>query len=346
MRIKLSSNFPGEPIIRQTPGRRGLWNGCQFLVNDRNVEDCDYWVVLEGVAEEETALVRCGHTVFFALEPPIAEEYEPGFLRQFDLVIASHPKLPHRHFRNACQGLPWHVGVDRGPAGDRYLDPIRCTIDYDQFVAMPPPQKTALMSVVISDQKYYPGHRARWQFVEALKRRWGDDLDIYGRGSNPVRDKFDAVAPYKYNIVLENSVTPHYWTEKLADAFLSFAYPIYWGCPNVYDYFWSDSLTQIDILNIEKAIATIDAVIERDLSAANQDAIRQARELVLTRYNIFELARQACLSMPAKPAKSVTLRPGSDFYNPYAFRRLVRRIPNIPHRLRRVMRELYQGSSP
>jgi hypothetical protein len=340
MRIKLSTNFPGEPIIRQTPGSSGLWNGCQFLVNDPGATECDFWVVLEGVAQEEKAVVDQGITVFFALEPPISEEYEPKFLRQFDLVIASHPKLPHRNYRNDCQGLPWHVGIDRGPGGDRYLDPIRCTIDYDRFAGMAAVQKTALMSVIVSDQAYYPGHRDRLKFVEALKRKWGDDLHVFGRGTNPIRDKFEAIAPYKYNIALENSVVPHYWTEKLADALLSFAYPIYWGCPNIYEYFPAGSLTTIDVTNIDQALAIIDDVVSGDLATANPRALAKARELVLTRYNIFELARRACLSMPAKPSRSVTLKPGAHFYNPYELRRLVRRIPRIPSKVRRLIRGL------
>jgi hypothetical protein len=341
MRIKLSTNFPGEPIIRQTPGRRGLWNGCQFLVND-GAADCDFWVVLEGVAQQEEAVVRKGVTVFFALEPPISEEYEPKFLRQFDLVIASHPRLPHRNYRNDCQGLPWHVGIDRGPAGDRYLDPLRCTIDYDAFAGMSAVPKTGLMSVIVSDQAYFPGHRDRLQFVEALKRRWGDDLHIYGRGVNPVRDKFDAIAPYAYTIVLENSVTPHYWSEKLADAYLSFAYPIYWGCPNIEEYFPARSLTAIDVTDVERAIATIDDVVARDLATANRAAVLEARQLVLTRYNIFELARRACLSMPPGAPRRVKLKPGPSFYNPYEIRRLVRRIPRIPGKVRRVVHGLFE----
>jgi hypothetical protein len=68
---------------------------------------------------------------------------------------------------------------------------------------------------------------------------------------------------------------------------------------------------------------------------------RKRASLVLTRYNIFELARRACLSMPAKPSQSVTLKPGAHFYNPYELRRLVRRIPRIPGKVRRLIRGLH-----
>jgi hypothetical protein len=40
---------------------------------------------------------------------------------------------------------------------------------------------------------------------------------------------------------LENSQSPHYWTEKLTDAYLGWAFPLYVGCPNVGDYFAKES---------------------------------------------------------------------------------------------------------
>ena len=60
------------------------------------------------------------------------------------------------------------------------------------------------------------------------------DIDI-----NPIEDKFDALIGYKYHLALENSVIPDYWTEKLADSLLAWCKPIYYGCPNINDYFSS-----------------------------------------------------------------------------------------------------------
>jgi hypothetical protein len=65
--------------------------------------------------------------------------------------------------------------------------------------------KTKLASVVCSSQTITAGHKLRIRFIDKLKARLGDDVDIYGRGFNPIADKWDAIAPYKYHIVLENS---------------------------------------------------------------------------------------------------------------------------------------------
>jgi glycosyl transferase family 10 (putative fucosyltransferase) len=340
MQIKLSTNFPGEPIIRQTPGRLGRWKDCNFLINDPSAVECDIWVVLEGLAQDETAFVKSGITIFFAFEPPATEEYQRKFLNQFDLVIASHQKLRHRNFRNEFQGLPWHAGLDRGAQGDRYRDPIQCTLDYDRLAHMSGVKKTALMSVIASTQSHVPGHRDRLRFIERLKHRWGDRIEIYGRGIRPIADKFDAIAPYKYNVVLENSATPHYWSEKLADCFLAFAYPIYWGCPNVFDYFPEQSITTIDISRPDDAIEVIEQTIGLDLATTNESAVLRARKLVLERYNTFDVVRRACLSVAPKEDRVVTLRPDRFFFNPYSVENLAKRVPRISAKLKTIVRDL------
>ena len=47
-KIKISTQFPEWPLLRQTPGSKGIWDNCQFFVN-QDVEECDMWVVYEGL---------------------------------------------------------------------------------------------------------------------------------------------------------------------------------------------------------------------------------------------------------------------------------------------------------
>jgi hypothetical protein len=347
MLIRVSTNFPNEPLLRQTPGGRGVWKECRFNLNDPATSDCDIWVVLEGLDRKERAFVRHGITIFFALEPPDSESYRPGFLDQFDLVIAAHADLTHRNVHNEYQGLPWHVGIDRGALGDQYArGRPRCTIDYDRFAMMPPPAKTGLVSVMVSAKQLLPGHRNRLRFVEALQRELGDSLHIFGRGIRPVTDKFDAIAPYRYHLVLENSTAPHYWSEKLADSFLGFAYPLYWGCPNIGDYFPEASLARIDIAEPAAGIAQVKCALEADLAGQHRAALLAARALVLDRYNTFDVIRRACASLPPRPPRQVTLRPGRHFIPlatkaSYVRHRLTARIP-YARRLKRALLSLRQ----
>ena len=46
-------------------------------------------------------------------------------------------------------------------------------------------------------------------------------------------DKAEAIAPYAYHLVLENNYIDNFWTEKLADAWIGWALPLYLGAPNL-----------------------------------------------------------------------------------------------------------------
>jgi len=246
VKIKVSTNFPTEPIVRQTPGRLGAWKNFEFLINEESCDACDAWVVLEGLTRTERARVRTGVAVLFAMEPPDAKTYRAGFLSQCDLVVTSHVGLKHSNIRTDFQGLPWHIGLDRGLRGDAEHG-FKCVLDYDALCDMAPVAKSKLISTICSDAKSLPGHKLRHQFLRRLVQHFGHQIHVFGRVVRPVADKFEALAPYQYHIVLENSFVRDYWTEKLADCFLAFCYPIYWGCPNIDSYFPADSLVRIDI---------------------------------------------------------------------------------------------------
>lgn len=323
MLVKVSNSFPTEPILRQTPGSRGLWKGDEFHINDQELQTCDVWVVLDDVCEEETAFVRSGRAVLITMDPPLTKDYRPAFLAQFDLVVSCHRNLRHPNVRNEYQGQPWHIGMHKGAnATDRQS--FRAALGYDDFLAMPPPPKPAALSIVCSVADRLPGHRARLEFVRKLEMRLGDRIDVFGRGIKPIADKYDAIAPYRYHVVLENSALPDYWTEKLADALLGWAFPFYWGCSNIFDYFPRNSLIEIDVEKSDESIELIESIAFEGLSGERMAGLAEARSLMLDRYNTFEVVRRLCGAQPPSTPRELTLRPQLNF-RPSKARRLLSR---------------------
>jgi hypothetical protein len=104
---------------------------------------------------------------------------------------------------------------------------------------------------------------------------------------NQIPDKWDAIAPYKYHIVIENSAEENYWTEKLADAYLAESYPIYYGDPHINDYFKNDALSKIDIKNPSIAISVIEKVINNNYYEKFKDEIIKSKDRILNQYQIF-----------------------------------------------------------
>ena len=86
IRGKLTTNFPEWPLIRQTPGRSGVWGDCRFFINE-DVEECDFWVVYDDVLRPETTRCPPGNTLLVTGAPPSVKTYHPRFAAQFARVL-------------------------------------------------------------------------------------------------------------------------------------------------------------------------------------------------------------------------------------------------------------------
>ena len=117
--------------------------------------------------------------------------------------------------------------------------------------------------------------------MRQLQARFGDLVDVFGRGIRTIEDKSDAIYPYRYHLVLENDHSDYFLTEKLGDAFLGWSYPIYFGGPEAYHRYPDGSFTAIDIYRPEAAIAIIRNVIEDDTYTRSLERIAEARRAVM-----------------------------------------------------------------
>jgi hypothetical protein len=294
LKVKLSMG-PNDPVIRQTPGRTGLWKDVQFTLADDD-RRCDYWVVFDGIPRPQRVRCDSGHVTFIPAEPPGLRVYNKRFLDQFSSVLTFRTDIVHRHRVRSHPMMPWWAGI-RGGHKRKTM-----ALDYDQLRAAAPEDKTDAVSVVCSNNASTPDHRRRLAFVEALKARLGDRLHLFGTGFRAVEDKWDVIAPYKYHLAVENSSYPDYWTEKAADAFLGGSLLLYWGCPNLADYFPRGSFRMVDRDDPDATASAIESLLKESAYDQAGDAIGKAKLLVLDRYNIFaEVARFVKTLPPGKP---------------------------------------------
>ncbi|WP_412565359.1 glycosyltransferase family 10 domain-containing protein [Thalassobius sp. MITS945101] len=97
-------------------------------------------------------------------------------------------------------------------------------------------QKTRMVSLIASAKRSQVGHGLRHAIVDWAAET-GVGLDVMGRGYKTLERQADGLAPYRYSVVIENVQERDYFSEKLIDAILCKTVPIYWGCPNIGDYF-------------------------------------------------------------------------------------------------------------
>ena len=154
----------------------------------------------------------------------------------------------------------------------------------------------------------------RLQFA-GLAQQIFDEKSV--RFSELNRDKLDAILPYRFHLALENCVQPNYWTEKLIDAYLGWAYPVYLGCPNIDDYLPRDSLMSINGLDVDAAAARIAELLDAPLTPGREAALIEARRRVLDVYSPFAWMAHWVeqLYQPGLPVRAVTLRSHKAFRN-------------------------------
>lgn len=146
------------------------------------------------------------------------------------------------------------------------------------------------LCAITSSKTAFSGHKERLRFLYALQDKFKNtefEFDIKGKGICEIKTKDEVLIPSKYTLAIENTSEPHYFTEKITDAFLCGCMPIYYGAPNIFEYFPEGSLIRLETLDTEYAADIIKKAIENDFYGKNCDKLTEAKKLVLNKYNFF-----------------------------------------------------------
>lgn len=307
MHIAISTGINCKGLELFCPRSTLEWNNCRFTLNPPDDLEVDYWICFSRLKKTTTLKVGRRNTLFISGEPPTKRVYDKRFYIQFNNVVSCHADDPHPNVTISCLGLPWYVG--------RSFKKKSFVYGYDHLSTMSAPSKENKISVVCSDQTKTKGQQKRLEFLQLAVTNFGDKLVHYGRGFTPIEDKMDAILPFHYHLVLENSRIEHYWTEKLADAYLGWAHPIYHGAPNIDQYFPVDALTQINCLDPDPALKKIEHLLESKPQPTAVDNIAICRKEILNRYNPF--ARFSLWAqkffVPYDPKLPTTIHPHNTF---------------------------------
>jgi hypothetical protein len=264
--VRIVKNWEQPNLMRQTPGESGIWDGIQFT--EEPVERSDYVIVLNMPVGTIRVDTPPEHIWAIMQEPP-NEYYAPMHLGQssYHRIFTTDPSLTGPRFVQSQPALPWHVNKN-----------------YDDLLQSGVPDKEGRLSWITSNLNVHAGHKVRMNFLKKIQGQV--QFDLFGRGFREIRDKWDGLAPYQYSIVVENFSNPFYWSEKLADSFLSWTMPIYYGCTRITEYFPAESMICIDVDDPD-VIEKINEVTASQRWQQNLDAIAEARQLVLNRYQFF-----------------------------------------------------------
>lgn len=265
--------------LRQFPGGKPVWGKCEFLF-DQDERHYDWFVVYNDLPPSddwETLACRRGNTLLVTTEPPTIKSYGLGFTRQFGWVLTSQPEwsLPHPGRIYSQPALHWFYGFSE-----------QSMLSVDRMIQHSQVKSRQISTVCSSKKQRHTLHNRRFSLTRTLQQRI-PELEVYGHGVRPMKDKAEALDSYRYHLAIENYQGPHHWTEKLADPFLAQCLPIYFGCPNVADYFPEESFVLLDLFDPDGAVETINKTMRDNEYEKRRPYILEARRRVIKDYNLF-----------------------------------------------------------
>lgn len=148
----------------------------------------------------------------------ITPNFDDYILNKFDLILTWRIEILEKikHSKKFLYGTKWV---------DEFLDTSL---------------KENRVSFFTSNKAFTSGHLFRH---EAFNYVSNISKSVYGLEMNyimtppRIESKNSILNNYKFSVIMENSFKDNYFTEKIIDCFATKTIPIYWGCPNISEYF-------------------------------------------------------------------------------------------------------------
>jgi hypothetical protein len=288
-------------LWKQTPENFGIWGNIQMLATaeqpdflllyqydfHRSQPDASWWNKLINKQPSSpintTSLFRNvpqEKIIFLLREPPLTEVVETNKI----------------NYQIASQYCSYVSGADEFAPQPDYMPAIwYVSHSFDDLNSREIPYKEKMCSWITSGISRTANHRQRLNFLKLLQEN-NLDFDLYGRrlpdwakSLGTVENKWNAIAPYYYNLAIENYADNDlYVSEKLWDALLGWSLPIYYGGSAADKLLPSGSFLRLPSLD-EKGLAYIQEVTT-DLDAWHEakDKIAEARQIILHELNLLQ----------------------------------------------------------
>ncbi len=248
---------------------------------DAHCTDYDWLVVYDdfprgttGTLSQETEHLCCPpeQTILVTAEPPSVKVYPRCYTHQFGYLLTSiEPHiLPHPNHRIGRGCLHWMANY-----------PL------EEVFSMPEYEKSKEISTVCSSkQQKHTLHHMRYSLVKYLAEHM-EELDWYGHGVKWLDYKYDALSAYRYHVAIENYIAPWHWSDKISDPLLGLCLTFYAGDPRLGEVLPPESFIPIPIDDPPRALEIIREAMANHEFEKRLPAIREARRLVVEKYNFF-----------------------------------------------------------
>lgn len=152
--------------------------------------------------------------------------------------------------------------------------------------------KTKLCSMLIGSKMATEGHKIRHDIAGMIKEQ-GYNVDIYGIGGQPVGYGQDVkkllLADYCFSIVTETCREDNLFTEWLLDCFALGTIPIFWGAPNIHQFFDTKGILQFDTVDrLQKILGRLDSKLWAEKLGSIYINLRRMMDYAITEDWLYE----------------------------------------------------------
>jgi hypothetical protein len=226
LRVVGPDTFPIEKLIK--PSR----DTCLFMDTEKRSEDPSVF------------------TIYFQNEPEAIYPSEQYLLEngdKYDAILTYHDSVLQK----------WNHAV--------FLHFYTQTwIEEEEYLTIDPKVKQFCVSFVAGAKQITGGHTFRLQLY-FNQQHFPENFVFFRSGAGPIlpeirtnpvlgkdcKEKIVLFKHFQFSIVIENSKQRHYFTEKLMDCLITKTIPIYYGCPNIDEYFDTKGWILLDAPSVE-----------------------------------------------------------------------------------------------
>lgn len=283
-------------LKKNTPGCKGIWKN---VIGTLDIEHSDFIVILDDL---NISLTRLGIHNFMRL---VQNMNKLIYFQRENTAILN--KANKSWFCQRILPVLKHKYSFEDDFFYTFTTAHFLNKTYDELKNMEYPTKNNNISCVVSSKNFGKTYEDRKKFIKTYSNIYDNKIDIFGRGwdknelgdnykgelgsyhqqSETSTSKLDGLISYNYSICLENYPNEKVTSEKITDCLLCWCMPIYSGSVDTNKYYPSDAFHLIDIKE-DNIYEKVYEMSSQDVTQKNIDAIREARNLILDTYNIWE----------------------------------------------------------
>jgi hypothetical protein len=246
-------------------------------------QDYDYAVIIDNVFVQD----------FFDKSKTIVFRCEPNLLRQrFPEYVQ---KIHYNDFFKTYDGMGIWEGLGNGLGVN---DSVFYNYKFD---------KTKVLSSICSNLNWHDLHQKRLDFLYKLDTlpyfdHYGYEYacvpnvnfkNLKSHVQTNIADKWEAMAPYKYNFNADNVREPNSFSERITQALLMECLLFYDGGTTVEDIIDGRAFIRVNLDDQEHALHVVKTSIENNEYEKRIDIIRQEKLKVLDKLSLMELTYNA-----------------------------------------------------